>query len=144
MYERSNPIDGFSGLYELDIQINSYFVANQNAASFQRCIPSQAEVFTADLCVARDGYPCITPGILRRRSRSLYIERHLSRDTVNRQVSLDGKFSVVNLFDNRGFEQEKRMLFHIEEISAFQICIALSIARFDRGRLDRNFDACVS
>src|SRR6266404_57717 len=130
-----------SGLYELDIQINSYFVTNENATSFERCIPSQAEVFTADLCVARDGYPCITPGILRRRSRSFYIERHLSRDTVNRQVSLDGKLCVLNLFNPVRLERKKRVLFHIKEIRAFQMCIALSIARFDRSRLDRDLDA---
>src|SRR5258705_4091267 len=132
---------GSSGLYELHIQINSYFVTNENATSFERCIPGQPEVFTVDLCGGRDGYPCATPGILRRRSRSFYIERHLSRDTVKRQVSLDGKFSVLNLFDNRGFERKKLVLFHIEEVRAFQVCIALSITRFERSRLDRDLDA---
>src|SRR5258705_13448636 len=141
MSERSNPMDGFSGLYELYIEINSYFVTNENATSFERCVPSQPEVFTADLCVARDGYPCITPGILRRRSRSFYIERHLPRHTMNRQFSPDGKLSVLNLFNPVRLERKKRVLVHIEEVRAFQVCIALSITRFDRSRLDRDLDA---
>ena len=38
-----------SGLHELNIQSDGDFVANQNAARFERSVPSQAEVPAIDL-----------------------------------------------------------------------------------------------
>jgi len=43
--------------------------------------------------------------------------------------------------DALGFEVQGRKLLHIKEIGALQVRIALFIARMNRGRLDRGFDA---
>src|SRR6266496_365405 len=128
------PHRAASSLYELDIQIDRYFVTNENPASLESCIPGQTEIFAIDLCAARYRDASVPPGILRRRRRSFYIESDPSCDTVNRQVAFDGKLAIR--LDLVGLEREQRILLHIEEVGALQMCIALIITRFDRGRFD--------
>jgi hypothetical protein len=39
-----------SSFYELHVERDGDFIADQKTAALERCIPGQAEVFAADLC----------------------------------------------------------------------------------------------
>ena len=88
-----------SSLYELHVERDGYFVADQNSSGFKRRIPCQAEVFTVDLRGRRNRHPGIAPGIFRRRSRSFNIENHLTGDAMNGQIALDGRLSIRGKLD---------------------------------------------
>jgi hypothetical protein len=51
------------------------------------------------------------------------------------------QFFIPDDTDALGFEVQGRQLLYIKEIGALQVRIALFIARMNRGRLDRGFDA---
>src|ERR1035438_1309472 len=51
------------------------------------------------------------------------------------------QFSIPDTADARGLERQRGELLYIEEISAFQVSVALGVARFNRRRLDQGLDA---
>jgi len=59
---------------------------------------------------------------------------------VNDQVAGNRQFTVAGACHARGFEGERRKLFHIEEVGALQMPVALGVAGIDRSRIDRGFD----
>src|SRR5262245_46263905 len=72
-----------SGLHELNIQSDSYLVANKNAAGFECSVPGQAEVFSVDLGRGRDRYPGIAPGILHWRCWPFNCKRYLAGEAAH-------------------------------------------------------------
>ena len=57
-------------------------------------------------------------------------------NTTDGQVAIDRQVSIPDDADALGFEVQGRELFHVKEISALQVSIALLIARVNRGSFD--------
>src|SRR4029077_130216 len=131
------------GLYELGIESDGDLVADEDAASLEGSVPSQPEVLSVDLCGRRDRNSGVAPWILCRRRWPLNRKADLVGYATDGQVALDCQFSIPDNADALGLEVQGRKLFHIKEIGALQMRIALFIARMNRGCLDRGFDAGV-
>src|SRR3954462_3618083 len=109
-----------SGLHELNVECDSDFIADENAAGFECGAPGEAVVFTVNFGGRRKSYPGIAPGIFRGRSRPFNYEIHISRHTVDGEVARNRQFSVPIFLYPRGFERKSRMLFNMEEVRALQ------------------------
>src|SRR6266853_5635793 len=120
-----------SSLYELDVERDGHLVADENAAGFERCVPSEAEVFPIDLCGRRYCHAGVAPRIFRWQRWTFDGEYHLARDASNSEVALYGDFSVADGADAGRFERERGKLLHVEEVGALQMRIALGFAGFD-------------
>src|ERR1700686_1325289 len=126
--------------HELDVERDGHLVANENAAGLERRVPGQAEVFAIDLRGRRYRNSRVSPGILCRRGGAFNGKEYLASDAPNGQVALDGQFSVPDKADARGLEGQRWELLHVEEVGAFQVRIALGVARFDRGCLNQGLN----
>src|SRR6202162_1235734 len=114
-----------SSLYELDVERDGHLVADENATSFERRVPSQAQVFAIDLCSRRYCHAGIAPRIFRWQRWTFDGEYHLARDASNGEVTLYGDFSVADGADAGRLERERGKLLHVEEVGALQMRIAL-------------------
>src|SRR5580693_6374595 len=131
------------GLHELDIESDGDLVANENAASLEGSVPGQSEVLAINLRGRRDRNSGVAPWILRRWCGPFNVKADLVGYATNGQIAFDRQFSIPDDADALGFEVQGRKLLHIKEIGALQVRIALFVARMDRGRLDRGFNAGV-
>src|SRR5205814_5522152 len=125
-----------SSFEEFCVERDGHFVPDQNATGLKRRVPGQTEVFAVDLCGRGCRNPGTAPRIFRRRGWPVNVKNRLAGYAPNRQVSLDGQFTVPNKADARGLERKRGELLHMEEVGALQVRIALGVAGFDRGRFD--------
>src|SRR6202049_3843887 len=79
-----------STLYELHVERDRHLITNQDATGFERSVPGQTEVLTADLCGCRYSNQRIAPRLLRRRGRAFNRKDPLARNSMNGQVALYG------------------------------------------------------
>src|SRR5450631_1724107 len=97
----------FLRLDELHIQRDGYFLADQNTAGFERCVPGQAEVLAVDLGGGRNRDSRIAPRILRRGRGAFCREYCLARDAMNRQTAFHCQFPVTDNLNTGGLERER-------------------------------------
>src|ERR1700730_10924021 len=107
------------------------FITNENAAGLEGSVPGQSEVLSVDLCARRDRNPRVAPWVLGRWSWPFHREADLMGDAVYAQVAFDGQLSVPDDTEAFGLEVQGREVFHIKEIGALQVSIALVIASLD-------------
>src|SRR5207248_995987 len=78
--------------------------------------------------------------ILRRRRRSFHGEDHLARNPMDREVTFHRKFAITDYPDVVGLERECRKFLYIQEVSTSQMSIALGVASFNAGGIDRGLN----
>src|SRR5713101_455846 len=82
---------------ELDVQVDGYRVAHEQAAGFQSCVPGEAKVFPADPRRGRKPNSRISPRVLLRWARSFNIKNHVSGHSADRQVAADFQLPICAL-----------------------------------------------
>src|ERR1700731_2389442 len=123
--------------YELDIQGDGDFVPDKEATRLERGVPGEAEVFAADPGRCRQPSASVTPGIFACMRGTFDVEYHSSSDGVKGQVARYGQLSIAGAGYSRGFKGQGGELLNVEEIGAFQMAVALLIARINRCRFNR-------
>src|SRR6201987_1459442 len=116
---------------ELDVEGDGYFIANHESTRFKSRVPDQAEVFAIDFCNGLDPDARAAPGILLRRAGRFDIQCHLPGYAVNCEITLDRKFATRFFADFAGLKGDIGKLFHVEEIRALQVGVALRFAGVD-------------
>src|ERR1700739_1332215 len=126
---------------ELDVEGDAYFIADHESTRFKSRVPDQAEVFAIDFCGGLDPDARAAPGILLRRAGRFDLQCHFPGYAVDCEVTLDGEFATLFFADFARLKGDIGKLFHVEEIRALQVGIALWFAGVDAIGVDGDLKA---
>lgn len=123
---------------QLNFAQQAHFIADQNAAGFQRCVPVEFPVFAVDFAgESKPGFG-IAPGVLADAAEFSF-QRDGMRDAFDGQIAAE---LVVGRIIRRGFEYQSFVVFCIEKVCAAEVAVALFAACVDRGGFGRELDGC--
>src|SRR6185437_9615349 len=132
-----------SGLHELQVERDGDIFADEDTARLESGIPGEAEIFAIDFCYSGEPDSRVAPRVFALRRGPFRFESDWARDAMNGKLPGDLQLIVASPLDAARTERQSGKLFHIEEVRALEVRVALRFACVNRGRVDGSFHARV-
>src|ERR1700685_2446290 len=129
----------FRVLNQLQIQADRHLIYDRNPARFHRLVPDNPELLPADLSACFEADLLVSARIADRCRRSLHVQNHLLRYSVDGQIARHFEFALTRLLHSLRLKLHRRIVGHIEKIGGLELRVALGHSRVHRGAVNRRF-----